>query len=219
MLKGDRASAYKKLPLCPTYANLTVIVLRNPKSGKRMGFAPKVLLFGPVSAVLRYNFFSRALEVLSNKCLGIPLCSYYGDFGPLTPSSSQDVALMEFSSFSAILRGDLNKDKSQCKPGITFLGLMGVAPCLSGKILLKIYLHPKKIELWSGIVINVISDGKIGHKALETLIRKLSFHKPQFSGDLVAHYLIHYISNYILTPTSNTSHPLNTIPFGGGRRP
>ena len=43
-LKGDHASAYKQLPLYPRYANLTAIVLRNPKTGRRADFAPKVLL-------------------------------------------------------------------------------------------------------------------------------------------------------------------------------
>ena len=58
-LKGGHASAYKKLPPDPQYANLTIVALRNPSTGLRMGFAPKVLLFGVVSAVLHYNCFSR----------------------------------------------------------------------------------------------------------------------------------------------------------------
>lgn len=58
-LRGDRASAYKQLPLDHRYANLTVIALRNHKTGRWMGFATKAILFGVVSEVTHYNCFSR----------------------------------------------------------------------------------------------------------------------------------------------------------------
>ena len=50
-IKGDRASAYKQLLLGPDHANLTVVALRHPQTGRRMAFVPKVLLFGSISAV------------------------------------------------------------------------------------------------------------------------------------------------------------------------
>ena len=86
-LKGDHASAYKQLPPDPKYVNLTVVSLRNPTSGLWMGFVPKVLLSGAVSAVLQYNCFSRSLAEVANRYFGIPLVNYYGDFGspPLPP--------------------------------------------------------------------------------------------------------------------------------------
>ena len=43
-IKGDRAFAYKQLPIDPRYANLAAIALRNPKTGRWAGFAHKVLL-------------------------------------------------------------------------------------------------------------------------------------------------------------------------------
>ena len=82
-LKRDRASAHNQLPLDPRYANLTVVALRNPSSGKRMASIPKVLLFGGVSAVIHYNFFPRALAVLMNKYFGNPLVNYLTTSGLL----------------------------------------------------------------------------------------------------------------------------------------
>ena len=46
-LKGDRAPAYKQVPLDPKYGNLTVSALGSPTSGHRVGFVPMVLLVAP----------------------------------------------------------------------------------------------------------------------------------------------------------------------------
>ena len=88
-LKGGHASAYKQLPLDPQYANLTIVALRNPSTGLWMGFIPKVLLFGAVSAVIHYNCFSRRLAVIINRMLGIPMISYFDDYGPYPPRNGQ----------------------------------------------------------------------------------------------------------------------------------
>ena len=101
-LKGDHASAYKQLPIDPSYANLSVVALRNPKSVKLMGFAPRVLLFGAVQAVLHYNCFPRCLAVLVNRCLGIPLVNYYDDFGAFCPASIYWMPQHSFLSFRTL---------------------------------------------------------------------------------------------------------------------
>ena len=102
-VKGDSASAYKQLPLGTRYANLAVVPLRNPSSGKWMDFTPRVLLFGDVSASIRYNCFPRALAVLRNKYFVIPLVSYYGDFGAFHPNAIATDALSIFTETSSIL--------------------------------------------------------------------------------------------------------------------
>ena len=53
--KADRESAYKQPPMEPDHADLALVALRNPTSGKRMAFPPMALLFGAASAVLHYN--------------------------------------------------------------------------------------------------------------------------------------------------------------------
>ena len=74
-LKGDRASAYKQLPLDPKYATLTAVSLRRPLSGRWMGFIPKALPFGAAAAVIHYNCYSRSLAVIISRYLDIPLIS------------------------------------------------------------------------------------------------------------------------------------------------
>ena len=78
--KADHADAYKQLPLGPGYDNLTLVALRNPYSGKWFAFTHKVLLFGAVSAVVRYNCYSRLLAVLMNLVLRTPVLNYFDDF-------------------------------------------------------------------------------------------------------------------------------------------
>ena len=73
--KTDHESAYKKLPLPPDDQKLSAVALRRPKTGQRMAFAPRALLFGAVAAVLHYNCFSRAVAVLFTRITGIPLLS------------------------------------------------------------------------------------------------------------------------------------------------
>ena len=146
-LKGGHASAYKQLPLDPKHANLTVIALRNPKSAKWVGFVPNVLLCGSVSAVLHYNCFSRPLEILVNRCIGIPACNYYDDFGPFTPKVVMKEALDTFPCFTETLWANLNGDKSECKFAIAFLCLKGEFPRMANNMLRNIFLPPGKIEL------------------------------------------------------------------------
>ena len=80
-LKADHDSAYKQLPLDPDFAGITVVALRGPATSKWHSFFPRALLFGAVSAVIHYNCFARALAVLINHTLGIPVINYFDDFG------------------------------------------------------------------------------------------------------------------------------------------
>ena len=46
------------------YASLSVVALRCPMAKRWVEFTPRALLFGAVSAVTRYNWFSRIVAVL-----------------------------------------------------------------------------------------------------------------------------------------------------------
>ena len=81
--KCDNGAAYKQLPLAPGQAKLATVALRHPVAGLWHGFLPRTLLFGAEAAVLRYNCFSRAVDLLPNLILGIPLLSYFDDFGSM----------------------------------------------------------------------------------------------------------------------------------------
>ena len=70
--KTDHESTYKQLPIAPGDQRASVVALRDPKTGRRMAFTPRALLFGAVAAVLHYNCFSSAVAVLFTKVTGTP---------------------------------------------------------------------------------------------------------------------------------------------------
>ena len=174
-MKADHADAYKQLPLDPGYANLTIVALRNPKSGKWFAFTPKVLLFGAVSAVARYNCYSRLLAVLMNLVLRIPVLNYFDDFGGLIPDDLGLDALDSVEKFSGLFGSPMKKIKSEVKNEIKFLGLLGSFPGPEGDMLLRITPPQDKIARWSQIAIDHATSGRASHKDLEKLIGKLSF--------------------------------------------
>ena len=163
-LKGDHASAYKQLPLVPRYANLTAIALRNPQAGKWTGFVPNVLRFGAVSAVIRYNCFPIALPVLINRIFGIPLVSYFGDFGSFPPASIAPEDLEVFANATELPKSDQNTIKSRCDRSIEFLGLTGGFPQIESGMLLRIYLPQEKNPKRSGIIDEILLLRHIRHK-------------------------------------------------------
>ena len=181
-IKGDHASAYKQLPLDPTHANLTVVALRHPVTNRWMAFVPKVLLFGSISAVLHYNCFSRCLAVLMNRCFGIPMVSYFDDFGSFIPRELAQAALDTFSGSLAILGSDLNNDKSGLGSELNFLGLTGNFPQVSSGMLLRIFLPEDKILTWSAQIDEFTRAGSISHKQLEKLVGRLSFTQTSVFG-------------------------------------
>ena len=84
-LKADHEAAYKQPPLQGEHAQLAVIALKNPSDKRWYGFFSRTMVFGAVAAVLHYNVFSRIVAELVNHYLGIPLLSFFDDFGALTP--------------------------------------------------------------------------------------------------------------------------------------
>ena len=83
--KADHKDAYKQLLLDQEYVGLTLVALRHPTSVQWFPFAPRVLLFGAVAAVIHYNCFARIFSVLPNRIFGLPVFNYFDDFGSLVP--------------------------------------------------------------------------------------------------------------------------------------
>ena len=117
--------AYKQLPLDPEYIDLTIIASRCPSSGKWMGFDPRVLLFGAVSAVIHYNCFTREFDVIINRAFGIPLLSYYDDFGSIAPEILGQTSLETIHSDDKAITMILRDGKSEVGRRVKFLGLLG----------------------------------------------------------------------------------------------
>ena len=102
------------------------------------------MVFGVIAAVLQYNVSSRTLAEPSNRYLGIPLLSFFDDFGAPTPSCLTPLALQTCASFWAILGIQLKETKSACGPRLVFLGMEGFYPCKQYSVELHATLPPEK---------------------------------------------------------------------------
>ena len=88
------------------------MALREPRSGTWHSFAPRTLLFVAVAAVLRYNCFSRAVARVFARVAGIPLLSYFDDFGALPPLAVLDAAFAAFVRFCDMVGISLKPEKN-----------------------------------------------------------------------------------------------------------
>ena len=85
--KIDHESEYKNLPIRPPDSKYCMIAVPNPTIKKWFAFEPKTQIFGATATVLHYNTFSGIRSTLINRCLGIPILGYVGDYGAPAPSS------------------------------------------------------------------------------------------------------------------------------------
>ena len=102
-LKADRADAYQQLPLARQHSDMAVAALKCQADGKWYGLFRRTLLFGAVDAVLHYNVFSRVLSELFTQLFGVPMLSFFGDFGALAPAEIAPLAPQTFTSFCETL--------------------------------------------------------------------------------------------------------------------
>ena len=129
-----------------------------------------------------YNCFARALAVLMNRLLGIPVLNYFDDFGALVPEPLGDRALWMVGNTSSVLGAPMKTIKSLVDTQLTFLGLLGSFPGPQRGLLLSIELPQGKIAKWSQIIRDHIAGGRITSKHLEKLIGKLSFTQTSVFG-------------------------------------
>ena len=92
--KADQEASYRQLPIESEHGSVSVIALRPPTNGKRYGLLSRALMFGDISAVLRYNDFALIIAELAFRLFGITTLSYFDDFGALLPASLSRKGLM-----------------------------------------------------------------------------------------------------------------------------
>ena len=180
--KCDHKSAYKALPVDPDQSKLAVIVLRSPTDGKYYAFFSRTLLFGSTASVLHYNIFARIVTELCNKIFGIPLISFFDDFGCLMRPDLLREALRTFQRFCNALNVVLKTEKTEAGQRITFLGLLGDFPSFDNGGRLAVCLTAEKASAWCNLVLTVLKEGRISHQVLEGLIGKLSFSQAALFG-------------------------------------
>ena len=174
-LKADHEAAYKQLPLEESQANLAVVALRSPLDNRWYGFFSSTLLFGAVAAVIHYNIFSRMISELMCRIFGIPMLSYFDDFGALLTAAMAHEGLDTFTKWRSLLGIKLKTAKSVVWESVTFLGLAGSFPTVKGGMKLRVSLTPEKAKNWADTMLGVLKEGRIPPHTLEKLIGKLSF--------------------------------------------
>ena len=180
--KADHAIVYKQLPLGPSDRAKAVVALRDPASGKWFGFAPRTLLFGAVAAALHYNAFSRAVAKVFTRVTGIPLLSYFDDFGALVPLEVLEAALAAFVRFCEMSAITLKPEKTDMGPALTSLGIFGAFPSPSNDMSLTVALPREKALAWRASVEDILSAGSVVHKDLERVIGRLAFTQTSVYG-------------------------------------
>ena len=106
--KADNEAAYKQLPLDWGQTNIAAIYLIPPHYGRFYGLTSRTLMFGSIADVIHYDVFSRILAELMRRIFGIPMISYFDDFGALLPASPAIRGLEVFTQWWQLLRIPLN---------------------------------------------------------------------------------------------------------------
>ena len=127
-MKAAHEAAYNQLPLREEHSRPESVTLRNPADGCRHSFRSRTLLFGAVAAVLRYNVFSRISDALFARLFGIPVLSFFANFGALVPAFLPQKALGAFASFCKNLGITLKAEEDDVGPMVTPLGIRGFFP-------------------------------------------------------------------------------------------
>ena len=116
-----------------------------------------------------------------NRIFGIPLPSYFDDFGAFFAEEIARMAIAVFTRAAEILQPDLKGTKSRCDRTIDFLGIAGNPPHVDDGMLLRIYLHAAEIARRSSIIDEVILEGRAQRKFPEKLIGRFSPLRPKLS--------------------------------------
>ena len=75
--------------------------------------------------MIHYNILARIITELFNKIFGIPLISFFDDFGRLTRPDLLRDALRTFQRFRGALKVAPKDEKTEVGQRIPFLGLLG----------------------------------------------------------------------------------------------
>lgn len=132
LFKADREASYKQLPMRASHAKLAVVARRSPADDQRYGLISRTMMFGAIAAFLHYNALARLPEEQFASLFGIPLLSFFDDYGAIAPSELAEIPLHTVTLFCEKLGIKLKIPKSEFDQKVTFLGLGGGLPCRGG---------------------------------------------------------------------------------------
>lgn len=117
-----------------------------------------------------------------NLIFGIPLLSYYDDFGALSPEIIGQRALSTIIKGAKLLLILFNDRKSEWDNTTKFLGLLGPFPRPENGMALSISLPLDKVDRRADIAERIATKGEITHQELGKLVGKLSFSQTAVFG-------------------------------------
>ena len=162
---------------------MPVIVRKSPTDGKYYACGNRALLFGSTANVIRYNIFARIITSVANKIFGIPIVSFFDDFGCLVMPELLGGALAAFRKFCQILNISTQEEKTESGPITPFLGLLGEFHSGKNEGRLAVRLTGDKANSWLNLVLEVLDKDRISHQRLEWVLGKLSFPQSAIFGE------------------------------------
>ena len=141
------------------------------------------MVFGAVADVLHYNVFPRLLSEIFTHLFGLPLLSFFGDFGAIIPAEISDAALLTFSLFCSKLGIKLQIEKSEVGRMVTFLGLEGDFPCEANNFRLSVTLTKEKAKIWTNRIRTYLKTGAISPKSWGSLSGRWASPRETSSGN------------------------------------
>ena len=131
---------------------MEVAALRSPDNGRWYAFPPRALIFGEVSDVLRYNFFSRIITCQANRIFGIRYAGYLDEYGAMRPSKPPRHGLDTFCGFGAKPAVLLTMCEILVDKALATLGMFGECRNLDNARLLRHPLPDEKETRWGEFI-------------------------------------------------------------------
>ena len=177
----DLKSACKQFPICPEHREYSVLVLKQPSSGKAMGFVSKILPFGSVASVLHFNRVVRLLHRIGLE-LDIPWTNYYDDFPAIDFKVFSEHTAAAARALTSLLGFERALDKEQ--PFSLKAEALGVVLDLeeSTKGIVKVSNKPRRMEELGAVVQGILDAGVVNTKDLAPIFGRALFVESQFMG-------------------------------------
>ena len=147
---------------------------------------------------------------------GIPMLSYFDDFGALLPAKLDKQAIRTFSAWCELIGAPPQAPKSEVGQQVTFLVLLGSFPTYKNGMQLNVTLPKGKSNKWPNQIHTHVNEGYISYNDLEKLIGKLCFSQTCLFGKFAREQLRCLYKNFTRQSIQLLSLRANTSRFYGG---
>ena len=179
---SDLKSAYKQLPLHPSDANKTIVVIKDPRRDLVDFFVMRTLAFGSSASVLHFNRISVLLWALGCKLGLLWSCYCYDDYPILCPEELQQSSVEAAKAFLNLVGFQYAKDRLQDPEGNAEILGMEVDLKESSRGVVKVRNKQDRIDEIGNALDAILDSGKIRPKELSSQLGRLQFADLQIAG-------------------------------------